>query len=47
MTGTPLCLTRQVLEVFRSLLSVFLGFYAPRMLNSNYITSKNTKETIT
>lgn len=47
MTGTPLCLIRQVLEVLRSHLSVFLGFYAPRLLNSNYITSENTKETIT
>lgn len=47
MTGTPLYLTRQVLDVLRSHLSVFLGFYAPRILNSNYITSKNTKETIT
>lgn len=45
MTGTPSCLMRQVLEVLRNQLSVFLGCDAPMMLHSNYITDENTKET--
>jgi len=45
MTGTPSCLMRQVLEVIRSQLSVFLGYDAPMMLYSNYITEENRKET--